>query len=74
MTASTGAKPHTCNQYDVFLMLINPKGTLLYVAQSMPVFEMPLAAQGIEALIGRDVLAAGILIYNGATKSFTLSY
>lgn len=45
-------------------------------------FERPLSrvmgaaleAQGIQMLIGRDVLASAILIYNGETGDFTIGF
>lgn len=36
--------------------------------------EAPLQGQRIECLIGRDVLARAVLIYNGYTELFTLSF
>jgi predicted aspartyl protease len=38
------------------------------------VIEAPLDGQNIEALIGRDVLRHGLLIYQGITNQFTLSF
>jgi hypothetical protein len=36
--------------------------------------EAPLQGQHIQCLIGRDVLAHGVLVYIGYTNSFTLSF
>ena len=33
-----------------------------------------LASQGISALIGRDILASCVLIYNGPARTFTLTF
>jgi len=38
------------------------------------VCEVPMGGQNIDALIGRDVLQHGILIYQGPTMQFTLSF
>jgi hypothetical protein len=38
------------------------------------VSEVPLQGQNIDALIGRDILRYGILIYQGPTMQFTLSF
>jgi hypothetical protein len=37
------------------------------------VIETPLAGQSIDCLIGRDILAAGLLVYNGVDNSFSFS-
>ncbi len=44
------------------------------VVHELEVDELPLAAFGIEAVIGRDVLAACVLVYNGPAGSATLAY
>jgi hypothetical protein len=36
--------------------------------------EAPLAGQHIQCLIGRDILAQGVLIYNGLINQYTLSF
>lgn len=75
-TPSTGATPTPKNLYDVGLRIYSgdasePSLTFPTIA----VMESELfAAQGIHALIGRDVLARCILIYNGGTKQFTLAF
>jgi hypothetical protein len=74
LTPSTGTAAHVCNQYDVLMAIIDAQGNPLYFGNSIPVLESSLAAQGIEALIGRDVLSSAILIYNGAAAVFTLAY
>jgi len=38
------------------------------------VIDVPLEGQVIQGLIGRDVLAHGILIYSGYTNTFSLSF
>lgn len=40
----------------------------------MPVVESDLSAQGIQALIGRDILSDSLLVYNGYTGLFILSF
>lgn len=56
-----------CPTYAVSLAL--PQGTI-----EVTVIEAPLEGQNIEALIGRDVLKHGILIYQGPSNQFTLSF
>lgn len=72
-TPSTGAAPHYCDQYDVALILPLPGG-MHYQFAALPVITAELSAQGLQALIGRDVLSGGILIYDGFAGTFTLGF
>jgi hypothetical protein len=40
----------------------------------IPVIEGDLNAQGIQALLGRDLLEQGILIYDGRKRVVTLAF
>jgi len=60
---------HPCNVYDVSLVFANGVGLPV-----ITVIEVPLEGQVIQRLIGRDVLAHGILIYSGYTNTFSLSF
>jgi hypothetical protein len=40
----------------------------------IPVIESNLACHGIQALLGRDVLEYGVLIYDGLHRSMTLAF
>ena len=71
-TPSTGANHHTCNQYDISLGLVHPD--LVYTIHTLPVVESHLSNQGIGALIGRDVLANCLLVYNGHINAYTLAF
>jgi hypothetical protein len=57
-----------CREYLVRLLL--PSG----VAFETDVVEAPLKGQHIDCLIGRDVLARGVLVYIGPDNLFTLSF
>ncbi len=57
-----------CYQYAVRLLFPNN------VIVEIPVIEAPLRGQGIQGLIGRDVLAHGVLIYIGYSNLFSLSF
>ena len=72
MTPSTGAAHHVCNQYDVSLSLLHPNLSL--TLNTVPVLESNLAAQGIQALIGRDILARCLFIYDGQFGNFSLAF
>ncbi len=66
--ATPSSKDHLC--YTYYMRMIIPAQNITYDG----VFTAaPLAGQNISSLIGRDLLAHGILIYIGYAKQFTLS-
>lgn len=73
-TPSTGAAGHTTDQHDASLQI--------YCMEQQAPLEIPIIAvvasslriQGIDALIGRDVLRYCLLSYNGQSGFFTLAY
>lgn len=67
--ATPSTKAHSCNVYDISLLL--PNKVTIPLLQAV---EAPLEGQNIQCLIGRDVLSKGILIYNGYTNTFSLSF
>lgn len=71
-TPSTSGKPYVCEQFDVALGIDHPKHPMVLL--TVPVIATELASQGISALIGRDVLASCLLIYDGTAGSFTLAF
>lgn len=80
LTPSTGAVPHQCNQYDVSVWfpqsptLVQTQPTPYAVHLTLPVSEADFSAHGFQVLIGRDILARGLFVYNGRTGSFTLAF
>ncbi|MGA2066094.1 MAG: hypothetical protein ABSG86_14060 [Thermoguttaceae bacterium] len=73
LAPSTGTVPHVCNQYDISLMIL--MAPQLHVASmTIPVIESQLLSQGIHALIGRDVLAGGMFVYNGKANTISLAF
>jgi hypothetical protein len=72
LTPSTGTQPHYANVYDVSLILVHP--ALQLTMGNVAVAESELMVQGIQALIGRDVLKNCLLVYDGALGVFTLSF
>jgi len=72
LTRSTGQQAHHANLYDVSLILVHPQ--LILTQHNVPVAEAQLAMQGIQALIGRDVLKSCLLIYDGQAGVFTLAF
>ncbi len=75
-TPTTGQQPQTVDTYDVSLYVPGSTSTHLpFVLNTLEVMHAELLAQqGFHALIGRDVLAECVLIYNGAVGTFTLAY
>jgi hypothetical protein len=57
-----------CNEYLVRLLLPNN------VVFETTIIEAPLQGQHIQCLLGRDMLAHGVLIYVGYANQFTLSF
>jgi hypothetical protein len=73
MTPSTGAGLHHCDQFDVSMFI--PGGNSAgHLIPALPIIATHLKNQGIDGLIGRDVLDSCTFIYNGTAKFFTLAY
>lgn len=70
--ANIASASHASTQQNVYPMHMEITGADIGIGSPRTV-GAPLAAQGLLVLIGRDVLAHCMLVYNGATGSFTLS-
>lgn len=74
-TPSTDGKPVTKPVYDVSIYLIHgDKSANAVWERSFPVMCANLRAQGIDMLLGRDVLAECLLVYDGRFKSCTIAF
>ena len=73
-TPSTNGVPQVCNQYDISMFI--PTGTSVHgcIIGAIPIIESSFASQGIDGLIGRDLMDSWACFYNGPSKIFTLSY
>jgi hypothetical protein len=71
-TPSTQGSAHSCSQYDVSFLIHHPRNSP--VVPAIPVLATLLASQGIQALIGRDVLSMCLLVYDGTAGTFSLSF
>jgi predicted aspartyl protease len=71
-TPSTSGSTHQCLQYDVMLGIYH--STSSKILGTVPVIATDLASQGIQALIGRDVLSSCLLIYDGIAETFSLAF
>jgi len=73
-SATTGATPANCDQYDVSLFIPCPKD-FPFMKSVIPVGTLDLLASvGLHALIGRDILSECLLVYNGKEGTFALGY
>ena len=73
-TPSTAGQPHFCEQFDVSIYIPGSTPTIGHMIPAIPIVATHLRSQGIDGLIGRDVLKACTLIYNGTADWFTLAY
>jgi hypothetical protein len=70
--STVSGKPHLASQYDISVLLHHPKLTWHYHA--IAVIESDLAHQGIQALIGRDILLNCLFAYDGQAQTFCLAF
>lgn len=73
-TPSTGASPAAANQYDVSLVILTSNQHAPLIHPAIPVIASELAANGIQVLLGRDVLGGCLLTYDGLHGLFSLAY
>ncbi|HZL35223.1 MAG TPA: retropepsin-like aspartic protease [Tepidisphaeraceae bacterium] len=72
LTPSTGGTAITCPMYDVFLGINHPNHALSL--GTIPVIGSDFTGQGIQGLVGCDVLKGCLLIYDGVSATFTLAF
>jgi hypothetical protein len=74
-TPTTGSRPVSADTFDISLSIAAMAGLPSFVLNTIPIIQSELsAAQGIEALIGRDVLKFCLLTYDGRNELFSLAY
>ena len=73
-TPSTAGSAVSRNQFDVAVGVVMDAGEIHVPSMIIPVIESALVSQGIQALLGRDLLEKGILIFDGRHKSLTLAF
>lgn len=71
-TPSTQGVPMQMSQYDIKLTIHHPQLSKHFTA--VAVTSCQLSAQGIQGLLGRDILSSCLLIYNGEAEFYTLSF
>jgi hypothetical protein len=75
-TPSTGSQPHEADQYDISLVIPGAAATHapLSIGNLAVICADLLQQQGFHALIGRDILARCIFVYNSQVALFTVAY
>jgi predicted aspartyl protease len=75
LTASTGHKPHPCDEYDVSVTLQHPDTEIellfAYVAVAATIFH---PNEPYQVIIGRDLLAECLLVYDGQNGTFAFAF
>lgn len=74
LTPSTGATPQNADTYDVGIVIPNGNQQGLILPNMQVSASELLVAQGFHALVGRDILAQCILVYNGSNQTIAFSY
>jgi predicted aspartyl protease len=72
-TPSTQGVAFTCNVYDVSLVIPTSPGSPFRI-MTLAAFESSLTPQGIDVLIGRDVLEHATMFYDGPNGRMTMSF
>lgn len=73
-TPSTQGQPHMANQYDVGIAIYGKPNVVCYILPTLPVIDGNFKAQGIDGLLGRDVLAMARMTYSGFDAWYGISF
>lgn len=74
-TPTTGSNPHSLDLYDVAIIVLSGSGKLIGRFDPLPVIASSFfGAQGIDGLLGRDILGSCVLHYNGEESAWTLGF
>jgi hypothetical protein len=74
ITPSTGPVPHPMPVFDVLIAIPLTSPSQVHIKPAWEVTGGQLKHQGFEVLVGRDILADGLLVYDGKSNIFTLSF
>jgi predicted aspartyl protease len=74
ITPTTGTTPHKCFTYDVSIHIPLAAATSLFSKKAWEVSCLDLKHQGFEVLLGRDILAEGMLVYDGRAGTFAMAF
>ena len=71
-TPSTGVTPHSASLFDISLQVSVPPQTMRFPA--LLTVGSDFSASGIDGLLGRDVLANALWVYDGVAKRYSLCF
>jgi hypothetical protein len=71
-TPSTVLSPMMCDLFEVSVTLVHP--LLPFSIETVSIVECPPIGSGIQGLLGRDLLAHCLFVYNGETGTFSLAF
>jgi hypothetical protein len=72
-TASTGASPQPCDEYDASLVVpFSPSGH--FTMDSLPIIECQPLDGPYDGLLGRDVLSHCTFFWNGIAGTFSIAF
>lgn len=73
-TPSTNGQQHFCDQFDCALFIPGASNGGSHFVPALPVIATHLRSQGIDGLIGRDVLKMCTITYIGTSNIISLSF
>lgn len=73
-TPSTNGAQHHCAQYDCALYIPGAAGAPGHFIEALPIITTHLRSQGIDGLLGRDVLDQCTLTYIGSMRVVSMSF
>lgn len=73
-TASTGGTPVEAPVYDVSIVLLHKGQKFIRLFPVVQAIGVSLAGQGIQGLVGRDILSECLFIYDGPSGTFTFAF
>lgn len=73
-TPSTNGQQHFCDQFDCALFIPGALNAPGHFIEALPIITAHLQSQGIDGLIGRDILNRCTLTYIGSANLISLSF
>jgi hypothetical protein len=73
-TPSTNGVPVACEQYDASVLIPGASVRDNFVIPAIPILATKLKPQGIEGLLGRDIIDRCLLVYNGPARILSLGH